>query len=111
MAATSPRRCWRCWSSSARARQACALAPDVDLPGVVDHLTGERTAAPRNARVEAARIAGASVLPLAELDANAIDALIIPGGKGPIATLSDYPEKHELCQVHPDVARHAARRC
>ena len=29
----------------------------------------------------------------------------MPGGQGPIATLSDYPDKRELCQVHPDVAR------
>jgi enhancing lycopene biosynthesis protein 2 len=36
---------------------------------------------------------------------DAIDALIVPGGEGPIATLSDYPAKHALCQVHPDVAQ------
>jgi enhancing lycopene biosynthesis protein 2 len=28
----------------------------------------------------------------------------VPGGQGPIATLSDYPEKRALCQIHPDLA-------
>jgi len=83
--------------------QAICFAPDADQAGVVNHLTGEASDGARNARVEAARIAG-SVRPLAELNANAIDALIVPGGEGPIATLSDYPEKRELCQIHPEVA-------
>ena len=80
---------------------AVCAAPDVDLPAVVDHATGERTRATRKARVEAARLAGASILPLAELGPDVVDALVIPGGNGPVATLSDYPEKHELCQVDP----------
>ena len=80
---------------------AVCAAPDVDLPAVVDHATGERTRATRKARVEAARLAGASILPLGELGPDVVDALVIPGGNGPIATLSDYPEKHELCQVDP----------
>jgi enhancing lycopene biosynthesis protein 2 len=84
--------------------QAICFAPDANQAGVVNHLTGEGMEGARNAGVEAARIAG-PVRPLAELDANAIDALIVPGGEGPIATLSDYPEKREICQIHPDVAK------
>jgi len=84
--------------------QAICAAPDVDQAGVVDHLSGEGSVGPRNARAEAARMAGAQVVPLAGLNANAIDALIMPGGQGPIATLSDYPEKRALCQIHPEVA-------
>src|SRR4051794_4607642 len=76
---------------------AICVAPDVDQAGVVDHLSGESAAGPRNARAEAARIvAGSQVVPLAGLNTNAIDALIMPGGQGPIATLSDYPEKRAL---------------
>ena len=85
--------------------QAICAAPDLDQAGVVDHLTGAGAAGARNARAEAARIAGAEIRPLAQLRSNAIDALIVPGGEGPIATLSDYPEKRELCQINPDVAR------
>ena len=80
---------------------AVCAAPDVDQPAVVDHATGERTRGTRNARVEAARLAGTSILPLGELGPDVVDALIIPGGAGPVATLSDYMDKHELCQVHP----------
>jgi enhancing lycopene biosynthesis protein 2 len=85
--------------------EAVCAAPDADQAGVVDHLNGAGATGARNARVEAARLAGSQVLRLAELDANAIDALIVPGGEGPIATLSDYPERRELCTIHPDVAR------
>ena len=85
--------------------QAICAAPDVDQAGVVDHLTGAGAPGTRNARAEAARVAGADIRPLATLEANDIDALIVPGGEGPIATLSDYPHKRELCQIHPDVAR------
>ena len=84
--------------------QAICIAPDANQAGVVNHLTGEGLEGARNARIEAARIAG-QTLSLAELEANAIDALIVPGGEGPIATLSDYPDKRELCQIHPDVAK------
>jgi enhancing lycopene biosynthesis protein 2 len=85
--------------------QAVCAAPDVDQPWVAEHLTGERVAGGgRNAWAEAARLGGAHVRPLAQLDVEAIDALIVPGGDGPIATLSDYPDKHELCQIHPEVA-------
>src|SRR4029079_5364455 len=85
--------------------QVSCAAPDVDQAGVVDHLTGASAPGARNARAEAARVAGSDIRPLATLEANDIDALIVPGGEGPIATLSDYPEKRELCQIHPDVAR------
>jgi enhancing lycopene biosynthesis protein 2 len=85
---------------------AVCVAPDVQLAAVVDHLTGERApaAGARNARVEAARLAGAPILPLAELRPDAVDALIIPGGNGPVAALSDYPDKREVCQVDPALA-------
>ena len=85
--------------------EAICVAPAVDQAGVVDHTSAEGSSGSRNARVEAARLAGPGIRALAELEANAIDALIVPGGEGPIATLSDYPEKRELCQIHPDVAR------
>jgi enhancing lycopene biosynthesis protein 2 len=88
----------------AGARAVCA-APDAEQALVVDHLNRRPTRGSRNARVEAARIAPGPVLPLAELSADAIDALILPGGEGALGTLSDYDQKHELCQVNPDVAR------
>jgi enhancing lycopene biosynthesis protein 2 len=83
---------------------AICAAPDVNQAAVVDHVSGEPADGARNAWAEAARLAGPEVRPLSALKVEAIDALIVPGGDGPIATLSDYPEKHALCQVQPEVA-------
>jgi enhancing lycopene biosynthesis protein 2 len=86
----------------------CA-APDADQRAVVDHLTGAVAAAGaarRNMRAEAARLVRSpDVRPLAALQAEAVDALIIPGGEGVATALSDYADKGQLCQVHPDVTR------
>jgi len=84
---------------------AVCAAPDGDQKAVVDHLSGAATGAPRNIRSEAARIAGTPILTLSALDAGTIDALVIPGGEGAVTVLSDYADKHELCQVDPEIAR------
>jgi enhancing lycopene biosynthesis protein 2 len=85
--------------------EAVVAAPDVEQPLVIDHLRGRPTRGSRNARLEAARLAGQRVLALGDLAVETIDALVIPGGEGALTTLSDYADKHELCQVQPDVAR------
>ena len=58
-AATSPRRCWRCWSIERAGAEAICAAPDVDQRArrrSPDRRAQRRR--PRNARAEAARIAG-----------------------------------------------------
>jgi enhancing lycopene biosynthesis protein 2 len=85
----------------------CA-APDLAQPVVVNHVSSESAPAKppkRNALVEAARITRGEVRSLAALVDRDIDALIIPGGEGVGQSLSNYAEKGELCEVHPDVAR------
>ena len=75
---------------------------------VVDHLTrrGERRKPPRNARVEAARIARGAVLPLAELGADAHRRADHPGraGVGRDACPTT-PRRASSARSHPDVAR------
>src|SRR3954468_15228469 len=98
----------------AGAKVVCA-APDADQREVVDHLHDVAAAAistrtatstlPRNARVEAARLAPGEVLPLSALDPNRLEGLFIPSGRGVITLLSDYAEKGALCAVDPDLAR------
>jgi enhancing lycopene biosynthesis protein 2 len=98
----------------AGAKVVCA-APDAEQREVVDHLHDEAAAAiatptatssqPRNARVEAARLAPGEVLPLSELDPNRLEGLFIPSGRGVVTLLSDYAEKGALCAVDPDLAR------
>lgn len=83
---------------------AVCAAPDAEQRATFDHLDGKLGGPPRRARVEAARIIDAPILPLSALDAGAIDALLIPGGEGAPTLLSNYDEKHELCQVDPAVA-------
>jgi enhancing lycopene biosynthesis protein 2 len=93
------------FAERAGARIICA-APDRPQRTVVDHLTGGLVAdGARNARVEAARLSGGPVIPLAELRADAIDALLVPGGGGAGTTLSDYADKHELATVDPDLVK------
>jgi enhancing lycopene biosynthesis protein 2 len=98
------------------AKVICA-APDAEQREVVDHLMDASSAAiatpsaaatsgaPRNARVEAARIAPGEVLPLSALDPNRLEGLFIPSGRGVATLLSDYAEKGALCAVNPDLAR------
>ncbi|HZL19574.1 MAG TPA: isoprenoid biosynthesis glyoxalase ElbB [Polyangia bacterium] len=84
---------------------AVCAAPDAEQSAIFDHLNGKPAEPPRQARVEAARIIGGPILPLSALDAAAIDALVIPGGEGAPTLLSNYADKHELCQVDPEIAR------
>jgi enhancing lycopene biosynthesis protein 2 len=89
----------------AGAKLICA-APDRQQLTVVDHLSGGIVqGAARNARIEAARLSGGPVLPLAELRPESLDGLLVPGGGGAGTTLSDYADKHELCTVDPDLAK------
>jgi enhancing lycopene biosynthesis protein 2 len=100
----------------AGAKVVCA-APDAEQREVVDHLLDLATATistptaaatsafPRNARVEAARLAPGEVLPLSALDPNRLEGLFIPSGRGVATLLSDYAEKGALCAVDPDLAR------
>src|SRR3954452_4030214 len=73
--------------------EAICVAPDVEMPAIVDHTTRRAGKGGRNARVEAARIIGGPVRSLAELNPAEVDGLIVPGGMGAVTTLSDYAVK------------------
>jgi enhancing lycopene biosynthesis protein 2 len=88
--------------------QIICAAPDQAQSLVANHRTGEVVAAKapkRNVLVEASRIVPGGVRSLGELDDRDIDALILPGGEGVVQSLSNYADKGELCEVHPDIAR------
>lgn len=67
-------------------------APDIEICGLVDHFTREidTSCPPRNALVEAARLARACIKPLTECEACTHGGLIIPGGFGAARTLYVY---------------------
>jgi len=79
-------------------------APDMALD-VVDHLSGEATGEKRNVLVESARIARGEIIPLGDLKAEDIDALVFPGGFGAAKNLCDFAEKGAEAVAQPEVAR------
>ncbi len=81
-------------------------APDIPQMHVVNHLTGEvAEGETRNVLVESARIARGDIRDIAEVTADELDALIIPGGFGAAKNLSDFAVAGPDCSVHPEVAR------
>ena len=90
--------------SRANAAVTC-FAPNRDQGHVVNHLTGEEQANPRNVMEESARIARGAVSDLATLDHSNFDALFIPGGFGAAKNLCDFGFKGAEMEVDPTVAQ------
>jgi enhancing lycopene biosynthesis protein 2 len=81
-------------------------APDASQLHVINHLTGEvAEGEQRNVLVESARIARGSIRDVAEVSADELDALILPGGFGAAKNLCDFAVSGPDCSVHPEVAR------
>jgi enhancing lycopene biosynthesis protein 2 len=87
--------------------QAICAAPALDQRRVFDHLHTQDLAGapPRQALLEAARIARGNIRELGGLDVGDFDALIVPGGNGVAEVLSNYAEKAQLCEVHPHLVQ------
>jgi enhancing lycopene biosynthesis protein 2 len=80
-------------------------APDVNQLHVVNHHTGEEVPGEtRNVRVEAARIARGPVQDVKDVDADSLDALVLPGGFGAAKNLCDFAVKGADCTVNEGVA-------
>ena len=80
-------------------------APNVNQHHVVDHMTQQETSDTRNVLVESARIARGDIRDLAEVRADDLDALIVPGGFGAAKNLSDFAFKGPEASVQPEVQR------
>lgn len=83
--------------------QAVCFAPDKAQADVINHLNGEAMAGSRNVLIEAARIARGEIQPLARAQAQALDALIVPGGFGAAKNLSNFASRGAECQVDNDL--------
>ena len=70
--------------------QAVIMAPNVDQHHVVNHLTGDETDESRNVLVESARIARGDIKDLVTVEADDLDAIILPGGFGAAKNLSSF---------------------
>ena len=81
-------------------------APDREQMHVVNHHTGEvAEGESRNVRVEAARIARGPVADVAEVSADDLDALMLPGGFGAAKNLCTFAVAGADCEVDDGVAK------
>ncbi len=85
--------------------QAVCFAPDKPQAEVINHLTNEAANEGRNVLAEAARIARGAVTPLAQANADELDALIVPGGFGAAKNLSNFAAKGIDCRVDGELRR------
>lgn len=70
--------------------KAVCMAPDAAQHHVVNHITGQEMDETRNVLTEAARIARGDIRNLAEVKAEDLDALVIPGGFGAAKNLTSW---------------------
>lgn len=80
------------------------MAPDVEQHHVIDHQRGVEVDEVRNVRTESARIARGEVRDVAEVDADELDALVLPGGFGAAKNLCTFAEDGAQAKVLPQVA-------
>jgi enhancing lycopene biosynthesis protein 2 len=87
--------------------QSICAAPAVPQARVFDHLRNQDAAEapPRQALVEAARLARGRIQELSTVAPDHFDALVLPGGAGVAEVLSNYATKAQICDVQPDVVR------
>ncbi|CCQ12660.1 Sigma cross-reacting protein 27A [Pseudoalteromonas luteoviolacea B = ATCC 29581] len=79
------------------------FAPDIEQMHTINHISGEPMAQTRNVMVESARIARGEIKPIRELQVEAFDALIIPGGFGAAKNLCDFAVKGAAMTVHNEI--------
>ena len=81
-------------------------APNVAQMHVVNHLSGDVVdGAQRNVLEESARIARGKICDIADVKADDVDALILPGGFGAAKNLCDFAVKGAECTANAGVAR------
>lgn len=85
--------------------EAVCFAPDKPQAEVINHLTNDKANDRRNVLVEAARITRGAIAPLANANADKLDALIVPGGFGAAKNLSNFALKGIECLVDSELRR------
>ncbi|TBR17272.1 isoprenoid biosynthesis protein ElbB, partial [bacterium] len=81
------------------------MAPDVPQASVVNHRTGKNESGTRNVLDEANRIGRGQVKDIKTVDADSLDAVVLPGGFGAAKNLCDFADKGPACTVNPDVEK------
>ena len=89
----------------AAGEKAILVAPDVTQERTVDHLSGDEAQETRNVLRESARLARLPIRALLDVRHDELEALIIPGGYGPVVNFSTgFAKPGEPRAVRPDVA-------
>jgi enhancing lycopene biosynthesis protein 2 len=78
-------------------------APDIAVRQVIDHQTRQPAGETRKVLKEAARIARCEITDVAEVRADDLDALVIPGGFGAAKNLCSFADDGPKCEVNPNV--------
>ncbi len=81
------------------------MAPNKAQADLVDHQTATPAEGSRNVLTESARIARGDVRDVAHVDADELDALVIPGGFGAAKNLCTFASDGPDCTVDPGVER------
>jgi len=81
------------------------FAPDLPQGRVINHQTEEVTKEKRNALLEASRLVRGQLFKLEEIAPTQIDALIIPGGRGLLLTLTNFEYNSADCELYPPLKK------
>jgi len=81
------------------------MAPDRDQAAVVNHLNQAPQGEKRNVLVESARIARGKIRDVAQVRAEELDAVILPGGFGAARNLSTFADQGPKATVDEGTAR------
>ena len=79
------------------------FAPNITQPNVNNHLNGSNTDEKRNVLIESARIARGDIQDISKISADALDAIIFPGGFGAALNLCDFGKKGSSAEIQDDV--------
>ncbi len=81
-------------------------APDINQMDVINHITDTNMESEqRNILVESSRISRGNITSLSSINADSIDALIIPGGFGAAKNLCNFAVEGPSCSVQPDLEK------
>lgn len=89
----------------AAGERALLVAPDIQQERTVDHLSGDEVPETRSVLKESARLARRPIRALDQVRHDELEALIVPGGYGPVVNLSTgFARPGEPRRLRPDVA-------
>ncbi len=85
--------------------EAVCMAPNIEQHHVINHISGDEMPEKRNVMVEAARIARGVISDLADMNADKLDALVIPGGFGAAKNLTKWAFSGPDGEINGEVKR------